>query len=110
MRESDNWWWKKVKHVEAGQNRNAGIETLGTTGERVILLDIADPEEVSAAFNCKHNLRGEDIEYFIFWDLQSDPDLVTSSGERVLVTKSGWPLNRGQIPLISYIGGNLSCH
>eukprot|EP00116_Pleurobrachia_bachei_P018225 sb/3478487/ len=35
----------------------------------------------------------------------SDPDLVTSSGERVLVTKSGWPLNRGQIPLISYIGG-----
>eukprot|EP00116_Pleurobrachia_bachei_P004622 sb/3464884/ len=42
--------------------------------------------------------------------LQSDPDLVTSSGERVLVTKSGWSLNRGQIPLISYIGGNLSCH
>eukprot|EP00116_Pleurobrachia_bachei_P013710 sb/3473972/ len=39
-----------------------------------------------------------------------DPDLVTSSGERVLVTKSGWPLNRGQIPLISYIGGSLSCH
>eukprot|EP00116_Pleurobrachia_bachei_P010392 sb/3470654/ len=24
-------------------------------------------------------------------NLQSDPDLVTSSGERVLVTKSGWP-------------------
>eukprot|EP00116_Pleurobrachia_bachei_P012721 sb/3472983/ len=42
--------------------------------------------------------------------VQSDPDLVTSSGERVLGTKSGWPLNRGQIPLISYIGGNLSCH
>eukprot|EP00116_Pleurobrachia_bachei_P004248 sb/3464510/ len=42
--------------------------------------------------------------------VQSDPDLVTSSGERVLVTKSGWPLNRGQIPLISCIGGNLSCH
>eukprot|EP00116_Pleurobrachia_bachei_P012738 sb/3473000/ len=42
--------------------------------------------------------------------LKSDPDLVTPSGERVLVTKSGWPLNRGQIPLISYIGGNLSCH
>eukprot|EP00116_Pleurobrachia_bachei_P013281 sb/3473543/ len=39
--------------------------------------------------------------------VQSDPDLVTSSGERVLVTKSGWPLNRGQIPLISYIGGNI---
>eukprot|EP00116_Pleurobrachia_bachei_P014014 sb/3474276/ len=35
---------------------------------------------------------------------------LTSLGERVLVTKSGWPLNRGQIPLISYIGGNLSCH
>eukprot|EP00116_Pleurobrachia_bachei_P009458 sb/3469720/ len=35
----------------------------------------------------------------------SGPDLVTSSGERVLVTKSGWPLNRGQIPLIYiYIG------
>eukprot|EP00116_Pleurobrachia_bachei_P013825 sb/3474087/ len=33
--------------------------------------------------------------------LQSDPDLVTSSGESVLVTKSGghWALNRGQIPL-----------
>eukprot|EP00116_Pleurobrachia_bachei_P014033 sb/3474295/ len=42
--------------------------------------------------------------------IQSDPDLVTSSGERVLVTKSGWPLNRGEITLISYIGGNLSCH
>eukprot|EP00116_Pleurobrachia_bachei_P016300 sb/3476562/ len=38
------------------------------------------------------------------------PIYVTSSGKRVLVTKSGWPLNRGQIPLISYIGGNLSCH
>eukprot|EP00116_Pleurobrachia_bachei_P008928 sb/3469190/ len=42
--------------------------------------------------------------------LQSDPDLVTSSGEMVLVTKSGWALNRGQITLISYIGGNLLCH
>eukprot|EP00116_Pleurobrachia_bachei_P010426 sb/3470688/ len=42
--------------------------------------------------------------------IQSDPHLVTSSGERVLVTKSGWALNRGQIPLISSIGGNLSCH
>eukprot|EP00116_Pleurobrachia_bachei_P002149 sb/3462411/ len=31
-----------------------------------------------------------------------DPHLVTSSGERVLVTKSGWALNRGQIPLISF--------
>eukprot|EP00116_Pleurobrachia_bachei_P007930 sb/3468192/ len=31
--------------------------------------------------------------------VQSDPDLVTSTGERVLVTKSGWALNRGQIPL-----------
>eukprot|EP00116_Pleurobrachia_bachei_P002679 sb/3462941/ len=30
----------------------------------------------------------------------SDPDLVTSSGERVLVTKSGWPLNRG--PTVFY--------
>eukprot|EP00116_Pleurobrachia_bachei_P011311 sb/3471573/ len=29
--------------------------------------------------------------------LQSDPDLVTYSEERVLVTKSGWPLNWGQI-------------
>eukprot|EP00116_Pleurobrachia_bachei_P014140 sb/3474402/ len=43
-------------------------------------------------------------------NMQSDPGLVTSSGERVLVTKSGWPLNRGQISLISGIGGNLSCH
>eukprot|EP00116_Pleurobrachia_bachei_P009996 sb/3470258/ len=41
---------------------------------------------------------------------ESNPDLATSSGERVLVTKSGWPLNQGQIPLVSYIGGNLSCH
>eukprot|EP00116_Pleurobrachia_bachei_P000859 sb/3461121/ len=32
--------------------------------------------------------------------IQSDPDLVTSSGERVLGTKSGWALNRGQITLI----------
>eukprot|EP00116_Pleurobrachia_bachei_P010106 sb/3470368/ len=30
-------------------------------------------------------------------------------GERIL-GKSGWALNRGQIPLISYNGGNLSCH
>eukprot|EP00116_Pleurobrachia_bachei_P005006 sb/3465268/ len=43
-------------------------------------------------------------------DIQSDPDLMTSLGERVLVTKSGWPLNRGQITLISYIGGNLPCY
>eukprot|EP00116_Pleurobrachia_bachei_P014259 sb/3474521/ len=42
--------------------------------------------------------------------LQTDPDLVTSSGERILVTKSGWALNRGQITLISHIGGNLLCH
>eukprot|EP00116_Pleurobrachia_bachei_P003203 sb/3463465/ len=34
----------------------------------------------------------------IISEIQSDSDLVTSSGERVLVTKSGWPLNRGQIP------------
>eukprot|EP00116_Pleurobrachia_bachei_P015911 sb/3476173/ len=27
----------------------------------------------------------------------SDPDLVTCSGKMILVTKSGWPLNRGQI-------------
>eukprot|EP00116_Pleurobrachia_bachei_P014531 sb/3474793/ len=40
--------------------------------------------------------------------VQSDPDLVTSSGERNLGTKSGLALNRGQILLISYIGGNLS--
>eukprot|EP00116_Pleurobrachia_bachei_P014537 sb/3474799/ len=32
--------------------------------------------------------------------VQSDPDLVISSGERVLGTKSGWALNRGQITLI----------
>eukprot|EP00116_Pleurobrachia_bachei_P017265 sb/3477527/ len=50
---------------------------------------------------------GSDCMYMF---VQSDPDLVTSSGERVLVTKSGWALNRGQIPLISYIGGNLSRH
>eukprot|EP00116_Pleurobrachia_bachei_P003985 sb/3464247/ len=43
-------------------------------------------------------------------DIDSDPDLVTYSGERNLGTKSGLALNRGQIPLISYIGGNLSCH
>eukprot|EP00116_Pleurobrachia_bachei_P005333 sb/3465595/ len=43
-------------------------------------------------------------------DVQTDPDLVTSSGERILGTKSGLALNRGQIPLIFYIGGNLSCH
>eukprot|EP00116_Pleurobrachia_bachei_P017553 sb/3477815/ len=29
--------------------------------------------------------------------LQSDPDLGTPSGERLLSTKSGCPLNRGQI-------------
>eukprot|EP00116_Pleurobrachia_bachei_P001048 sb/3461310/ len=42
-----------------------------------------------------------------YWNHQSDPDLVTFPGERVLVTKSGRALNYGQIPLISYIGGNL---
>eukprot|EP00116_Pleurobrachia_bachei_P002913 sb/3463175/ len=42
---------------------------------------------------------------------QSDPDLATSSGERVSVTKSGWPLNRGQIPLISFYPVTKSgCH
>eukprot|EP00116_Pleurobrachia_bachei_P011698 sb/3471960/ len=35
---------------------------------------------------------------------------LTSSEERVLGTKSGWSLNRGQITLISYIGGNLCGH
>eukprot|EP00116_Pleurobrachia_bachei_P004918 sb/3465180/ len=35
----------------------------------------------------------------------SDTDLGTPSGERLLSTKSGCPLNRGQIKLISYIGG-----
>eukprot|EP00116_Pleurobrachia_bachei_P014408 sb/3474670/ len=34
-------------------------------------------------------------------DQESDPDLVTCSGEMILVTKSGWPLNRGQILCIS---------
>eukprot|EP00116_Pleurobrachia_bachei_P012297 sb/3472559/ len=28
---------------------------------------------------------------------ETDPDLVTSSGERVLVTKSGWALNRERV-------------
>eukprot|EP00116_Pleurobrachia_bachei_P019004 sb/3479266/ len=45
----------------------------------------------------------------LHFNFQSDPDLVTSSGEMNLGTKSGLALNRGQIPLISYIGG-LSCH
>eukprot|EP00116_Pleurobrachia_bachei_P000394 sb/3460656/ len=40
--------------------------------------------------------------------VQSDPDLVTPDLVAPRVTKSGWPLNRGQIPLISYVGGNLS--
>eukprot|EP00116_Pleurobrachia_bachei_P001072 sb/3461334/ len=52
-------------------------------------------------------LKSTDVD-FKYKDIQSDPDLVTSSGERVLGTKSGWPLNRGQIPLISHIGRNLS--
>eukprot|EP00116_Pleurobrachia_bachei_P016021 sb/3476283/ len=45
------------------------------------------------------------------YNVQSDPDLVTSSGERVLVTKSGLALNRGQIPLISFYPVTKSgCH
>eukprot|EP00116_Pleurobrachia_bachei_P012950 sb/3473212/ len=32
------------------------------------------------------------------------PDLVKSSGERVLGTKSGWSLNRGQIPCLVIMG------
>eukprot|EP00116_Pleurobrachia_bachei_P002959 sb/3463221/ len=38
--------------------------------------------------------------------VQSDPDLVTSSGERVLVTKLGWALNRGALnrgPTVPYL-------
>eukprot|EP00116_Pleurobrachia_bachei_P019261 sb/3479523/ len=35
------------------------------------------------------------------------PQIYCSAGWQVLGTKSGWPLNRGQITLISYIGGNL---
>eukprot|EP00116_Pleurobrachia_bachei_P005528 sb/3465790/ len=50
--------------------------------------------------------RKSDPAVIFYLNIQSDPDLVTSSGERVLVTKSGWALNWGQIPLISYIGGN----
>eukprot|EP00116_Pleurobrachia_bachei_P007924 sb/3468186/ len=38
-----------------------------------------------------------------------DPDLGTPSGERLLSTKSGCPLNWDQIRLISYIGGKKSC-
>eukprot|EP00116_Pleurobrachia_bachei_P017661 sb/3477923/ len=44
-----------------------------------------------------------------FEDSASDSDLGTPSGERLLSTKSGCPLNRGQIRLISYIGGKKSC-
>ena len=41
------------------------------------------------------------------FEIQSDPDLPGSSGERVLPGKSGCPVYRDQIPLIPYIGGNL---
>eukprot|EP00116_Pleurobrachia_bachei_P018800 sb/3479062/ len=40
------------------------------------------------------------ILYCYQWYIRSDHDLVTSSGERVLGTKSGLALNRGQITLI----------
>eukprot|EP00116_Pleurobrachia_bachei_P011480 sb/3471742/ len=52
-------------------------------------------------------LEGEDtpLALGLITDIQSDPDLAKSSG--ILATKSGWPLNMGQIPLISYIRGNL---
>eukprot|EP00116_Pleurobrachia_bachei_P007569 sb/3467831/ len=39
----------------------------------------------------------------VLHDFEFGHPIVTSSGERGLVTKSGWALNRGQIPLISYI-------
>eukprot|EP00116_Pleurobrachia_bachei_P015485 sb/3475747/ len=40
--------------------------------------------------------------------LQSDPDLPGCSGERILPGKSGYPVYRGDIPLISQIGGRFS--
>eukprot|EP00116_Pleurobrachia_bachei_P006770 sb/3467032/ len=40
--------------------------------------------------------------------VQSDPDLPGCSGERFLPGKSGFPVYRGQILLISYFGGRLS--
>eukprot|EP00116_Pleurobrachia_bachei_P007073 sb/3467335/ len=52
------------------------------------------------------------LSFAFFFDdfaIQSDPDLGTPSGEMLLSTKSGCPLNRGQIRLISYIGGKKSC-
>eukprot|EP00116_Pleurobrachia_bachei_P012204 sb/3472466/ len=60
--------------------------------------------------HCGAQLLADSTSYYHLKSLwapyrHSDPDLVTSSGERVLVTKSGWALNRGQIPFISYIGG-----
>eukprot|EP00116_Pleurobrachia_bachei_P018867 sb/3479129/ len=39
----------------------------------------------------------------------SDPDLGTGFLSPDMSTKSGCPLNRGQIRLISYIGGKKSC-
>eukprot|EP00116_Pleurobrachia_bachei_P005352 sb/3465614/ len=36
--------------------------------------------------------------------------IIRGEGGGGFATKSGWPLSRGQIQLISYIGGNLSCH
>ena len=46
------------------------------------------------------------IKHLLFSMLvQSDPDLPGCSGERVLPGKSGCPVYRGQIPLVSKIGG-----
>eukprot|EP00116_Pleurobrachia_bachei_P017288 sb/3477550/ len=81
------------------------------------LISIVKRAPVSAAGSGNNNREGAKGLYRVGQKyqqnklIQSDPHLVTSSGERVLVTKSGWALNRGQIPLISFYPVTKSgCH
>eukprot|EP00116_Pleurobrachia_bachei_P005610 sb/3465872/ len=89
--------WKPTYKVKAGQNNKcpAGAKLWAKKG-------ICYWESRGGK-----NFRDAEQEIIVLWchpadfpanhALQSDPDLGTPSGERLLSTKSGCPLNRGQI-------------
>eukprot|EP00116_Pleurobrachia_bachei_P004696 sb/3464958/ len=54
---------------------------------------------ISRSVKYRQKATGVPNKFPLFF-VQSDPDLVTSPGERVFGTKSGWALNRGEITLI----------
>ena len=60
---------------------------------------------ITTTYMASYTMLAELYNYETVIIIQSDPDLTAPSGERVLSVKSGYPLNRGQILLISCVGG-----